>query len=142
MASNWCSILRELHLLKEKVFDFLSHCHKRIRDGNNTRFWSDIWKGDRPLKKVFPRMFALELDKEILVAEKVATSVDHSLCRPIRGGVEQQQHTDLALLIDFVSLSLSQDRWVCNLSGDGEFRVKEIRNYIDDMFLLVHPEPM
>nr|GEU97638.1 RNA-directed DNA polymerase, eukaryota [Tanacetum cinerariifolium] len=75
------------------------------------RFWSDIWKGDRPLKEVFSRVFALELDKEILVAEKVATSVDHSLRRPIRGGVKQQQRTDLALLMDFVSLSSSQDRW-------------------------------
>nr|GEV32706.1 RNA-directed DNA polymerase, eukaryota [Tanacetum cinerariifolium] len=141
MASNWCSILRELHLLKEKGFYFLSHCHKRIGDGNNTRLWSDIWKGDRPLKEVFPRVFTLELDKEILVAEKVATSVDHSLRRPIRGDVEKQQRTDLALLMDYVSLSSSQDRWVCDLSGDGEFRVKEIRNYIDDMFLPVHPEP-
>nr|GEZ11567.1 hypothetical protein [Tanacetum cinerariifolium] len=61
--------------------------------------------------------------------------------RPIQGGVEQQQRTDLALLMDYVSLSSSQDRWVCDLSGDGEFRVKEIRNYIDDMFLPVHPEP-
>nr|GEW72796.1 RNA-directed DNA polymerase, eukaryota [Tanacetum cinerariifolium] len=60
---------------------------------------------------------------------------------PIRGGVEQQQRTDLALLMDSVSLSSSQDRWVCDLSSDGEFRVKEIRNYIYDMFLHVHPEP-
>nr|GFB07203.1 RNA-directed DNA polymerase, eukaryota [Tanacetum cinerariifolium] len=100
-----------------------------------------IWKGDRPLKEVFSRVFALELDKEILVAEKVDTSVDHSLRRPIRGGVEQQQRTDLALLMDSVYLSSSQDRWVYDLSGDGEFRVKEIRNYIDDMFLPVPPEP-
>nr|GEV86928.1 RNA-directed DNA polymerase, eukaryota [Tanacetum cinerariifolium] len=78
---------------------------------------------------------------EILVAVKVATSVDHSLRRPIRGGVEQQQRTNLALLMDSVSLLSSQDRWVCDLSGDGEFRVKEIWNYIDDMFLPVHPEP-
>nr|GEU76129.1 RNA-directed DNA polymerase, eukaryota [Tanacetum cinerariifolium] len=149
LSSNWCSIVRELHLLTDKGFDLLSHCKKcigdenetRFWDGNNTQFWSDIWKGDRPLKEVFPRVFVLELDKEILVDEKVTTSVDHSLCRPIRGGVEQQQRTDLALLMDSVSLSLSQDRWVCDLSGDGEFRVKEIRNYIDDMFLPVHPEP-
>ncbi|GKC08256.1 RNA-directed DNA polymerase, eukaryota, reverse transcriptase zinc-binding domain protein [Tanacetum coccineum] len=141
MASNWCSILRELHLLKEKGFDFLSHCHKRIGDGNNTRFWIDIWKGDRPFKDVFPRMFALELDKDVSVADKVAMSVDQSFRRPIRAGLEYQQFTELTLLMDSVSLSLSQDRWVCDLSGEGEFRVKDIRNVIDAMFLPVHSEP-
>ncbi|GJV17860.1 RNA-directed DNA polymerase, eukaryota [Tanacetum coccineum] len=28
-----------------------------------------------------------------------------------------------------------QDRWTCDLSGDGEFKVKVIRNFIDDLFL-------
>nr|GEV74547.1 RNA-directed DNA polymerase, eukaryota [Tanacetum cinerariifolium] len=42
--------------------------------------------------------------------------------------------------MDSVSLSSSHDRWVCNLSGDGEFRVKEVRNFIDDLFLPSHPE--
>ncbi|GJR14109.1 RNA-directed DNA polymerase, eukaryota [Tanacetum coccineum] len=27
------------------------------------------------------------------------------------------------------------DRWTCDLSGDGEFKVKVIRNFIDDLFL-------
>nr|GEU60494.1 RNA-directed DNA polymerase, eukaryota [Tanacetum cinerariifolium] len=140
-------VLKEMEAIRNQFFNGADPLDKKItwvdwiRDGNNIRFWSDIWKGDRPLKEVFPRVFALELDKEILVAEKVATSIDHSFRRPIRSVVEQQQRTDLALLMDFVSLSSSQDRWVCDLSGDGEFRVKEIRNYIDDMFLPVHPEP-
>nr|GFB61740.1 RNA-directed DNA polymerase, eukaryota [Tanacetum cinerariifolium] len=29
----------------------------------------------------------------------------------------------------------SGDRWICDLSGDGEYRVKEVRNFIDDLFL-------
>nr|GEU56538.1 RNA-directed DNA polymerase, eukaryota [Tanacetum cinerariifolium] len=39
VASNWGSILREVNLLKEKGFDFLSHCSKRIGDGNSTRMY-------------------------------------------------------------------------------------------------------
>ncbi|GKF95464.1 hypothetical protein Tco_0288199, partial [Tanacetum coccineum] len=27
------------------------------------------------------------------------------------------------------------DRWVCDLNGDGEFRVKDIRSSLDDLFL-------
>ncbi|GKD19643.1 hypothetical protein Tco_1208801, partial [Tanacetum coccineum] len=33
------------------------------------------------------------------------------------------------------------DRWVCDLVSDGNFRVKEIRNYIDDLFPSHQAEP-
>nr|GEX59988.1 RNA-directed DNA polymerase, eukaryota [Tanacetum cinerariifolium] len=106
ITSNWCSILREMHQLKVKGFDFMSLCSKKVGDGNNTNFWFDIWKGDNNLHDTFPRMFALETDKQSTVAAKIA-----------------------------------QDRWVCNASGDGSFRVKDIRNLIDDLILPSWPEP-
>nr|GEV68624.1 hypothetical protein [Tanacetum cinerariifolium] len=34
-----------------------------------------------------------------------------------------------------ITLSFAADRWVCNLNGDGEFRVKDIRSSLDDLFL-------
>ncbi|GJZ99994.1 RNA-directed DNA polymerase, eukaryota, partial [Tanacetum coccineum] len=34
-----------------------------------------------------------------------------------------------------VSLSSSKDRWICDLTGDGEFKVKAVRNSLDDLFL-------
>ncbi|GKE99558.1 RNA-directed DNA polymerase, eukaryota, partial [Tanacetum coccineum] len=34
-----------------------------------------------------------------------------------------------------ISLSSAVDRWVCDLNGDGEFRVKDIRSSLDDLFL-------
>nr|GFA91889.1 RNA-directed DNA polymerase, eukaryota [Tanacetum cinerariifolium] len=37
--------------------------------------------------------------------------------------------------MESVSLSHSCDRWICDLSGDGEFRVKEVRNFLDNLFL-------
>ncbi|GKE29664.1 RNA-directed DNA polymerase, eukaryota, partial [Tanacetum coccineum] len=135
MASNWCSILREMLLLKSKGFDFMSLCSKRVGNGNNTSFWLDIWKGDSTLRDDFPRMYALELDKQISVADKMAAQVDASFRRPVRGGIELNQFNDLVSFIDSVSLSSSHDRWVCNASGDGNFRVKDIRNSIDDLFL-------
>nr|GFA68838.1 RNA-directed DNA polymerase, eukaryota [Tanacetum cinerariifolium] len=49
LASNWCSIVRELNLLKDKGFEFLSHCKKRIGDGYCTRFWYDNWICDKSL---------------------------------------------------------------------------------------------
>nr|GEX60446.1 RNA-directed DNA polymerase, eukaryota [Tanacetum cinerariifolium] len=37
--------------------------------------------------------------------------------------------------MESVSLSHSCDLWICDLSGDGEFRVKEVRSFLDNLFL-------
>ncbi|GJZ10125.1 RNA-directed DNA polymerase, eukaryota [Tanacetum coccineum] len=85
ITSNWCSILREMHQLKAK--------------------------GDSNLHDTFPRMFALEADKQSTVAAKIA-QVDGSFRRPVRSGLEQDQFNELVSYIDSVSLSSSQDRSV------------------------------
>nr|GEV64338.1 putative reverse transcriptase domain-containing protein [Tanacetum cinerariifolium] len=84
LSSNWCSIVRELHLLTDK-----------------------------------------ELNKEVLVADKMKAGVGHSFRRHVRAGFEHQQIVDLNSLLESMSLSQSHDRWFCDLTGDGEFRVKE-----------------
>ncbi|GJT22255.1 RNA-directed DNA polymerase, eukaryota [Tanacetum coccineum] len=142
MASTWSSIMREVQLLKSKGFDFMSLCSKRVGDGSNTRFWLDVWKGDSPFCDVFPRIFALEQDKQMTVANKMAAHVSASFRRPVRGGIEQQQLSDLVTCMDSVSLSVSHDRWVCSIFGDGSFSVKDIRNSLDALFLPSWPEPM
>ncbi|GJR30073.1 RNA-directed DNA polymerase, eukaryota [Tanacetum coccineum] len=139
-SSNWCSIVRELHLLSGKGFDFLSYCKKRIGDGNDTRFWYDIWIGDKFLQELFPRLFALELDKEISVAKKMKAVLDHSFRRHVWDGSEHQQLVNLYSLLESVSLSQSHDRWFCDLTGDGEFRIKEVRNFLDNLFIPSHLE--
>nr|GEY73349.1 RNA-directed DNA polymerase, eukaryota [Tanacetum cinerariifolium] len=68
--------------------------------------------------------------------------VASSFRRFVRGGVEQQQLTDLNSLMNSLSLSSSKDRWVCNISGDGSFSVKAILNYLDDHFLPSASEPI
>nr|GFC82717.1 RNA-directed DNA polymerase, eukaryota [Tanacetum cinerariifolium] len=34
-----------------------------------------------------------------------------------------------------IILSNSKDRWIWDMSGDGEFRVKDVRNLLDETFL-------
>nr|GEW88148.1 RNA-directed DNA polymerase, eukaryota [Tanacetum cinerariifolium] len=101
----------------------------------DTCFWYDNWLGDKPLKDLFPRLFALELNKEVTVADKVQGVVLSSFRRPVRAGSKYQHLTDLNSLMESVSLSHSCHRWICDLSGDGEFRVKEVRNFLDNLFL-------
>ncbi|GJW34591.1 RNA-directed DNA polymerase, eukaryota [Tanacetum coccineum] len=103
--STWCSILREVQVLSSKGFDFVSHCKKRVGDGQNTRFWLDTWILDVPFS--------------------------------VRDGAECQQWSDMLSLLgmDTDTLSSSIDSWVCDLNGEGVFRVKEIRSILDDLFL-------
>nr|GEU53737.1 RNA-directed DNA polymerase, eukaryota, reverse transcriptase zinc-binding domain protein [Tanacetum cinerariifolium] len=135
LSSNWCSILREVHKLKGKDFDFWFHCKKRIGNGNDTRFWFDCWIGDIPLRDKFPRLFALELEKEASVAVKLNAPTEISFRRNARGGLEQHLMADMNSMLDSVVLLNSSDRWVCDLASDGNFWVKEVRNFIDDLFL-------
>nr|GFA01596.1 RNA-directed DNA polymerase, eukaryota [Tanacetum cinerariifolium] len=127
--------------LKDKGFDFLSLCSKRIGNGDNSKFWLDIWIGNSTLRDKFPRLFGLELDKKISVARKMTSQLDSSFRRPVRGGIETDQFASLQELIDSVDLSNAPDCWVCNSSEDGIFRVKDIRNSIDDLVLPSWPEP-
>nr|GEY52461.1 RNA-directed DNA polymerase, eukaryota [Tanacetum cinerariifolium] len=55
----------------------------------------------------FPRLFALEMDKESTVASKLGSSSEDASFR----------------------------RSICDLNGDGVFRVKEVRTILDDIFL-------
>ncbi|GJW13637.1 RNA-directed DNA polymerase, eukaryota [Tanacetum coccineum] len=139
-SSNWCTILKELYSLKDIGFDFWNHCKKRIGNGTDTSFWYDSWIGDSALHVKFPRLFALELDKDISVAVKMNSQVTQSFRREPRGGIEFQQLNDLVSLLDTSILNNTNDRWYCDLSGDGQFCVKDIRNFIDDKYLPSHYE--
>ncbi|GKA35003.1 hypothetical protein Tco_0721432 [Tanacetum coccineum] len=77
---------------------------KELGYGQNTKFWRDVGT-DIPFRLLFPRLFALEVDKEASVASKM----DHPRW-----------------------LILS---WFCDLNGDGVFRVRDVRISIDDLLL-------
>ncbi|GKC94960.1 RNA-directed DNA polymerase, eukaryota [Tanacetum coccineum] len=134
-SSPWYSIVREIQNLKNKGVDLLSHCKKRVGNGMHTKFWHDIWIGDQKLCCVFPRLFALEEDKDCYVASKFHGSVDLSFRRAARGGVEAQQFAQLRDMLDTVILSNLEDRWRWDLNGSGSFRVCDVRNLLDEFFL-------
>ncbi|GJZ69160.1 hypothetical protein Tco_0632710 [Tanacetum coccineum] len=134
--SVWGAILREVQLLASEGFDFLSRCKIRVGDGVNTRFWLDTWILDVPLSIRFPRLYALESDKQIKVAAKFGdSSLADSFRRQVRDGVEASQWAELLSLTGSVSLSSSSDRWICDCNGEGVFHVKDIRSALDDHFL-------
>ncbi|GJW21211.1 RNA-directed DNA polymerase, eukaryota [Tanacetum coccineum] len=104
----------------------------RVGNGMQTRFWKDHWIGDAPLYDLFPRLFSLEMSGDVTVATKLHGLLSDSLRRPVRGGIEAQQLAHLQNLVGTSILSNSDDRWVCNLNGDGSFQVKNIRCLLDE----------
>ncbi|GJS47126.1 RNA-directed DNA polymerase, eukaryota [Tanacetum coccineum] len=97
--------------------------------------------GDIPLCELCPRLFALDSAPNICVAAKMAGPLDTSFRRSVRGGVEQQEFSDLSSFLNSVVLSTSNDRWYFSLSSSGEFSVKDTRLAIDDLVLPSHSEP-
>nr|GEX12285.1 RNA-directed DNA polymerase, eukaryota [Tanacetum cinerariifolium] len=100
--------------------------------------WDDMVRNlrSRLSKWKVPSFITLEKDKESTVASKLgSSSVDASFRRLVRDGVERQQWDDLNSVSGSVTLSASKDRWICDLNGDGVFRVKEVRTILDDIFL-------
>ncbi|GJR93903.1 RNA-directed DNA polymerase, eukaryota [Tanacetum coccineum] len=96
----------------------------RIRVGNGlrTRFWSDKWVDDTHLRHLFPRVYALEVNKECSVADKLQGSVTTSFRRSARGGIEAHQLAQLQLLIEPTILSNSNDRWGWDLNVYLQFK--------------------
>nr|GEZ53940.1 RNA-directed DNA polymerase, eukaryota, reverse transcriptase zinc-binding domain protein [Tanacetum cinerariifolium] len=86
-------------------------------------------------KNLFPRLYALESVKNVSVVDKMAQpSLEYSFRHNIRAGAEQVQMASLLSLLEGLILPNMIDRWMWSISGDGEFSVSSVRNYIDDKF--------
>ncbi|GKA12836.1 hypothetical protein Tco_0692382, partial [Tanacetum coccineum] len=73
-------------MLKDRGVDLISHCYIRVGNGLRTKFWNEVWIGDTQLRVMFPRIYALEINKDSTVADKLQFSVTSSLRRSVRGG--------------------------------------------------------
>nr|GEW45723.1 hypothetical protein [Tanacetum cinerariifolium] len=72
----------------------------------------------------------------IIVANKMAhSSLASSLRRNPKGGIVQVQMANLISNLEGFTLLNTHDRWRWSLSGDGEFSVASVRNFIDDRTL-------
>ncbi|GJW08951.1 RNA-directed DNA polymerase, eukaryota [Tanacetum coccineum] len=89
--SNWSTIIKEVDVLKAQGIDLISHCKIRIGNGRSTSFWKDLWIGDCRLCDKFPRLYALDVNKECSVTSKMSDSFTSSFRRVIRGGIESTQ---------------------------------------------------
>nr|GEV84020.1 RNA-directed DNA polymerase, eukaryota, reverse transcriptase zinc-binding domain protein [Tanacetum cinerariifolium] len=121
-SSTWLSIVNEVNKMRNKGIDLLKYIKIQVGNGLNTKFWEDVWMGNKNFKTSFPRIYALESDKNLTVADKMANT-DFSLRRQPRDGVEMEQFRALSIVIEGVLLHDRVDRWKLTLEGSGEFSV-------------------
>nr|GEZ80181.1 RNA-directed DNA polymerase, eukaryota, reverse transcriptase zinc-binding domain protein [Tanacetum cinerariifolium] len=136
--SCWSNIVEEINALTQKGIALPDFMCFKTGNGEGVSFWEDTWKGCISFKTRFHRLYALEDQKKISVSEKMRQlDVAHSFRRRPRGGIEQDQLTNLVELMQDVSLTPMHDRWRWSLCSDGEFRVATVRKYIDEKMLPV-----
>nr|GEY00804.1 RNA-directed DNA polymerase, eukaryota [Tanacetum cinerariifolium] len=109
-GSIWHDITRASSSLNQKGVDLLSFISRKLGNGEHTLFWNDIWLGEAALKTIYPRLYALELRKDISVAGKMEhSSFSFSFRRLPRGGIESEQYSDLSDAISDLILPQMQD---------------------------------
>nr|GEW51031.1 RNA-directed DNA polymerase, eukaryota [Tanacetum cinerariifolium] len=116
-------VLKEMESIRNKFFIGADNLDKKITWVAWDKVLASKKNGD------------LEMEKNCMVATKMAAPVDASFRRSVRRGIELVQFNELRAILKSVSLSHSHDMWIYNASSDGSFRVKDIRNLIDDLIL-------
>nr|GEY49701.1 RNA-directed DNA polymerase, eukaryota, reverse transcriptase zinc-binding domain protein [Tanacetum cinerariifolium] len=140
-SSTWLSIVNEVNKMRNKGTGLLKYMKIQVGNGLNTKFWEDVWMGNKNFKTSFPRIYALESDKNLTVADKMAhNDVAFSLRRQPRDGVEIEQFRALSIVIEGVLMHDMVDRWKWTLDGSGEFSVASARKFIDNSRLIGSPK--
>ncbi|GJY38021.1 RNA-directed DNA polymerase, eukaryota [Tanacetum coccineum] len=134
--SCWTSIIQEMKSFSNKGCDFSKYIRIKVGDGVSTLFWEDKWNEEGILRDLFPRVYALDLNKSINVAAKLShPCFSYSFRRSPRGGTEMIQFLKVVELVSKVNLDTNSDRRIWELEDTGVFSVASVRRKIDDLML-------
>nr|GEX21935.1 RNA-directed DNA polymerase, eukaryota [Tanacetum cinerariifolium] len=115
-SSCWTTVIQEINTLLKKGIDLIDYMRIKVGNGESTLFWEDKWCEEGVLRDIFPRVFALEVCKNITVTAKFSQPLlSSSFRRNPRGGREQDQFQTAVDLVTRVSLDSSSDRWIWGL---------------------------
>nr|GEU54925.1 RNA-directed DNA polymerase, eukaryota [Tanacetum cinerariifolium] len=115
-SSNWLDCIRSISHLKGRGVDLYLYMKKKVGNGNDSLFWLENWLGEGNLKVKYPRLFALEENKEVFIRDKVQNGLRFGFRRTLKG--EQK-----------------------NLDGEGVFLVSSARRFIDEGLCVMDGSP-
>ncbi|GKA14939.1 RNA-directed DNA polymerase, eukaryota [Tanacetum coccineum] len=134
--SCWRDIINEVRKLKDQGINMRDFMYIKVGNGETTKFWDDIWIGSKPLKLLFPRIYALDNIKDATICMKLnEPSLDNNFRRSIRGGIEQSQFKGAYGRAHSIVLIPCPIR-VLVFRGIGGVFCRFIRRFIDDHILL------
>nr|GFA42413.1 RNA-directed DNA polymerase, eukaryota [Tanacetum cinerariifolium] len=84
-SSTWLNCIRCISNLKERCVDLYICMKKKVGDGSDLLFWIEYWLGEGSLDVKYPRLFALEENKQVSIRHKVYNGLLHGFRRLPRG---------------------------------------------------------
>ncbi|XP_071688914.1 uncharacterized protein [Rutidosis leptorrhynchoides] len=145
-SSAWNGIRKSDRCIDELQIQFSNSFVKTVNAEDSSRFWKDVWLGDRSFQYRFPRLFRLEVNAEVLVMDRlIRTSGSNDWVpnwawsrTPSRR--TEAEFIDLQKLIeDFKYSDAAKDGWQWNLNPSGSFYTFVLSSLINQKLLPVTP---
>ncbi|GJX40150.1 hypothetical protein Tco_0255140 [Tanacetum coccineum] len=142
LVSPWWPISNLNNSLSSVGIDLNSLFTRKVGTGSSIAFWHDNWIGPSDLKSLYPRLFALETNKECRISDRCFTlnGLTHHVWawrRVVRDGHKMDQLRDLLGLINNFCPSNSPDSWAFTLSTQKSFTVASMRREIENTFCVI-----
>ncbi|GJU28730.1 putative RNA-directed DNA polymerase [Tanacetum coccineum] len=137
----WCDIIKVVADISLMDPSFNTSFALKVSNGSVTSFWADPWcPNGLVLKDTFPRLFALETQKDCKVADRWKFTNGHwggnwSWRLPPRGRAIDDLSTLEGLISSVVLESDCEDKWVWKCDASGNLKVKSLSNSIQNLLL-------
>lgn len=136
ISGVWSRIVRTIksvHSIPNMANDFIK---KIIGNGQQTLFWNEAWLGPNTLASLFPRLFALEVDKECHISDRFdGRTWTWAWKRTISSSRVLAQLENLKDMLPNILLNEADDSWSWDCNNVNIFTVAQVRSHIDHMLL-------
>lgn len=128
---SWKRIVKQWNQLKDIDLDPRKCIRRKVENGQNTKFWSDRWISEDILSVKFPRLYCMEINKNVTVAERLSGNGGFWEWRgTVRQGRTNEEFNHLKDLIQNVVITNKEDLWVCEGGPKNSFTVAWMRQQV------------